>query len=91
MKTKALVDVLTSNGNCKHKDGKIEINDDTDVTLYTSLGNETLLVATLTSIVITDDLLIAKTRKGDTYALVAEDLRAVRVGKGKGPRRTGLI
>jgi hypothetical protein len=91
MKTKALVDILTSKGNCKHKDGKIEIAEETEVALYTSLGSETLLVGGLSTIVIADDLLVATTRKGDTYAIVAEDLRALRVGKGKGPRRTGLI
>jgi hypothetical protein len=91
MKTKALVDILTSKGNCKHKDGKIEIGEETEVALYTSLGSETLLVSGLSTIVITDDLLVATTRKGDTYAIVAEDLRALRVAKAKGQRRTGLI
>ncbi len=91
MKTKALLDVLTSNGNCKQKEDTIEIGEDTEVALYTSLGSETLMVSGLSSISVAKDLLIAKTRKGETYAIVAEDLRAVRVGKGKGPRRTGLI
>jgi hypothetical protein len=91
MKTKALVDVLSSDANCTHKDGTIEIGEATEVALYASLGSETLLVGGLASIVVSDDLLLAKTRKGDTYAIVAEDLRAVRVGKGKGERRTGLI
>ena len=91
MKIKALVDVLSSNENCKHKDGTIEIGDGAEVSLYASLGSETLVVGGLASIVVSDDVLLANTRKGDTYALVAEDLRAVRVGKGKNERRTGLI
>ncbi len=85
------MDVLTSNGNCTHKDGTIEIAEDTEVSLYASLGSETLLVSGLASISVADDMLLAKTRKGDTYAIVAEDLRALRVGKGKAGRRTGLI
>lgn len=91
MKTKALVDVLSSNGNCTHKDGKIAIGDETEVALYASFGGETLVVGGLSSIEVSDDLLLAKTRKGDMYAIVHEDVRAVRVGKGKAERRTGLI
>ena len=91
MKTKALVDVLTSSGKCKHKDGKIEIGEETEVDLYASLGGETLIMGGLATIVIADDLILATTRKGDIYAIVAEDLRALKIGKGKGARRTGLI
>lgn len=91
MKTKALVDVLSSNGNCTHKDGTIEIGDETEVALYASMGGETLVVGGLASIEVSGDLLVAKTRKGEMYAIVHEDVRAVRVGKGKAERRTGLI
>jgi hypothetical protein len=91
MKTKALLEVLVSNGNCTHKDGTIEIGEDTEVSLYASLGSETLSVGGLSSIELANDLILGKTRKGECYAILAEDLRAVRIGKGKGARRTGLI
>lgn len=91
MKTKALVEVLSSNDNCTHKDGTIEIGEGTEVSLYISLGSETLIVSGLATIKIVDEMLLANTRKGETYALVSEDLRALRVGAGKTGRRTGLI
>jgi hypothetical protein len=91
MKTKALVEVLSSNDNCTHKDGTIEIGEGTEVSLYISLGSETLVVGGLSSIKVQDEMLLANTRKGEVYALVSEDLRALRVGEGKSGRRTGLI
>jgi hypothetical protein len=91
MKTKALVEVLSSNGNCTHKDDTIEIPEGTEVSLYVSLGSETLVVSGLATIQLMDEMLLASTRKGEAYAIVSEDLRALRVGAGKTGRRTGLI
>lgn len=91
MKTKALVEVLSSHGNCTHKDGTIEIAEETEVSLYASLGSETLVMGGLSTIKIMEEMVLANTRKGETYAIVAEDIRAVRVGQNNGKRRTGLI
>ena len=91
MKTKALVDVLTKHEKCTFKDGVIEVSEETDVALYTSLGQEAMALTEIRRITISEQLLVAENRKGETYAILAEDLRALRIGKSPTKRRSGLV
>ena len=91
MKTKALIEVLSSHEHCTQNDDTVEIAAEVEVSLYASLGSETLMIAGLSAIKISEELLIASTRKGEIYAILPDDLRAVRMGKSNGNRRTGLI
>ena len=92
MNTKALAQVIrTESKGSTEKDGVIEIGDDTTLTVYANLGSETLVIASVASVSIVDELLMATTTKGESYAVVAQDIRALRFGKGPSGRRTGLI
>lgn len=92
MNTKALAQVIsTQSKGSTEKDGVIEIGAETSLTVYANLGSETLVIATVATVSILDELLLATTTKGESYAIVAQDIRALRFGKGPSGRRTGLI
>lgn len=92
MNTKALAQVIsTQSKGCTEKDGVIEIGAESSLTVYANLGSETLVIAAIASVTIIDEVLMATTKKGESYAIVAQDVRALRFGKGESTRRTGLI
>lgn len=90
MKSKALGDILTKHGQCTLNGDKIDVPEAASVTLFASIGSESLVVAQVLSIQLLDDLVYATTQKGESYAVLAEDVRAVRFGKIQ-KKRTGLV
>jgi hypothetical protein len=91
MNTKALAQVLNTQGKATEKDGVIEIGAETGLTVYACLGSETLVISNVQSVKLLDEMVLATTSKGEGYVIVAQDIRALRFGKGENKRRTGLI
>ena len=91
MNTKALSDVLTTHGPGTDKDGTIELSEDTSVSLYAGIGSESLVISSVSGVTLSTDMVLATTRKGESFALLAEDIRAVRFGKAPSKKKTGLI
>ncbi len=91
MNSKALAQVLSTQGKSSEKDGQFEIGAETALTLYASLGSETLIISSVQTVKLMDEFLLATNQKGESYAIVMQDVRALRFGKGAATKRTGLI
>lgn len=79
MTSKVFIDVLQSVGGIREGD-TIRVDSDADITLFVSLGTQTLTIDRVAEVECRDDILIASTRKNDRYVLAYEDVRAVRIG-----------
>lgn len=90
MKTKALIDVLTRHGECTATGEKIEVPASSSVALFANIGSEALVVSKVRECQIVDDLVLVRTDKGESFAILSEDIRAVRMGSAN-ERRTGIL
>ena len=90
MTTKAFKELLNRFAECSAKGDEIEIQGDRKVTILASLGNESLVVAGVKRVELHDEMIIATTGKDDVFALLHEDVRALRFGKEQ-TKRTGLV
>jgi hypothetical protein len=88
MKTKALIEVLTTHGECTSSGDKIEVPSSSSVAIYANIGSESLVVSSVRSCDILGDIVLVTTAKNESYAILSEDIRAVRMGAAE--RRAGL-
>lgn len=87
MTSKVFIDVLQNVGGVREGD-TIRVDGDADITLFVSLGIQTLTIDRIAEVECRDDILIASTRKNDRYVLAYEDVRAVRIGANR--KQAGL-
>jgi hypothetical protein len=88
MTHKALADILGKHGGGTVKGGRVDLSSSPDVTLFATLGDESLVVEKVRQVDFDDEFLIAVTARNDRYVLVYEDVRAVRLGAA-GPSGAG--
>jgi hypothetical protein len=90
MTTKALKELLTTHGQCTASGDTIEVGEEGQVAIFASIGSESLVVNQVRKVELLDEMIFATTAKGDAFAILAEDVRAVRFGKTQG-KRPGLV
>lgn len=79
MTSKVLIDVLT-NAKGKREGDAIHLDDSADVTLFATLGTQTLTIDKIRVVECGPEVVIATTRKQDRFVLAYEDVRALRIG-----------
>ena len=92
MKIKSLTQLLLTHGKCTEKDGEYLLEEGKAVTLYASLGQETLMIESVIKLAFNEEsMLLASTEKGDLFVLVAESVHSLKFGRAAEKRRTGII
>ena len=91
MNSKALTQVLSTHGKGKEANSVIEFGDGASVTVYANFGGESLSISGITQIQMEEDMVIAQTRKRETFVVASEDIRALRFAQKEEKKRTGLI
>lgn len=89
MLSKVLAKILTDHGKCKQDSDRYLVPDETSLTLYASVGDETLTLGKLKEVVLDTDVVIAISRDARTI-VTYEDVRAVRFS-GEKKRGAGLV
>lgn len=89
MNTTLLAKTLVARGGFEKKGEAWERKGDIGLTIFATIGNEALSVGSVEKVAFDDDLVLIDTKKGDTYAIVAQDIRALRFGETGEKRRTG--
>lgn len=78
MTSKVLIDVL-ENANGTREGDLINIDKDANITLFASIGNQTLTIDRVAAVDCRSDVVIATTGKNDKFVLAYEDVRAIRI------------
>jgi len=60
---------------------------ESEASLFVALEGETLTIARVTRLEVSDALLSVDTAKGERFVLAAEDVRAVKIDRGENIRR----
>jgi len=89
MTGKAVAKFLIEHGKCTDSGGVLALPGDTRATLFVSMGAEPLVVEGLASVAVSDDAVVARTVRGDTFVVLAQDVRALRFEGQKG--RAGVV
>ena len=78
MSPKVLSDILQRYGSGVREGDSVRFDKHTDVTLFASLGHETLTVSRVVEMTIAADALVITTAKQERYVLFYEDVRGIR-------------
>ena len=84
MNPAALTTILSEQAGCKKDGNRFVISDEVGVTIFASAGNQTLTIEGIKELALqANDTVVLKTGRGDCYAFLCEDLRALHVKPGK--------
>jgi len=83
MTSKMLVEVLAKYGHCEREGDVIRIGANTQVSVFATVGDETLTIHRVTQIELMAEVLIVTIHRGDLYAIAYEDVRALHFGGNK--------
>jgi hypothetical protein len=78
MSPKILSDILQRHGAGVREGDNMRFDKNTDVTVFASLGNETLTVARVVEMTLAPDALVLTTNRHERYILFYDDVRGVR-------------
>lgn len=69
---------MTSEGGCQRDDDTLIVPDNIKATLFVSVGSETLVIERVSAVTVGHETLVVRTTRDERYAVVHEDVRAVR-------------
>jgi hypothetical protein len=78
MTSKVITEVMTSEGGCQREGDTLRVPDDIKATLFVSVGSETLVIEKVSAVTVGGEALVVRTGRDERYAVVAEDVRAMR-------------
>lgn len=81
---------MTSEGRCQRDGDTLIVPDDTKATLFVSVGSETLVIEKVSAVTIGAETLTVRTGRDERYAVVHEDVRALRFASKSGRAGYGL-
>ena len=80
MTQKVLADVLMKYGRADRQDDLLRLASDTTVSLFVSVGEETLNIHRVNALELLHDVLVIHTSRQERYVVVYEDVRAIHFG-----------
>lgn len=78
MSPKILSDILQRHGAGVREGENLRFDKNTDVTVFASLGHETLTVARVVEMTLSTDALVLTTSRNERYILFYDDVRGIR-------------
>jgi hypothetical protein len=76
-----LENILTKHGGCTRDGNAVIVPDDSESSLYVSLGSEVLIIDRVRRVELDDDVAVVKTARRETYAVAYEDVRTARFSR----------
>ena len=80
MDPKALLSILENHAGCKADGKKQLVSQGVEVTVFAATGDETLVIGPVRDVIVDGDVAILGTTRGDLFAVLCRDVRAVKIG-----------
>ena len=87
MKTEQLTEVFVKQVGARKDGHAYLVPSESEASLFVALEGETLTIARVTRLEVSDAMLSVDTAKGERFVLAAEDVRAVKIDRGENIRR----
>ena len=81
MKLETLTEILGKHAGARKEGTAFVFSNDVEATIFVALEGETLQIARVSKLEITDALVVADSNRGERFAVVLEDVRAVKVDR----------
>jgi hypothetical protein len=90
MKLDTLTEILGKHAGARKDGAAFVLANDVEATLFVALEGETLQIARVSRIEISDTLVLADSTRGERFACALEDVRVVKIDRGeRGGRERG--
>jgi len=87
MISKVLAEILTEHGGFARDGDRFSAPDGAEATIFSGLGEHSSIIERISEVCLGADYLVISTRRGETYVILSEDVRALRfAGRGTGIR-----
>lgn len=86
MTSKVLSDVLTRHGKGAQEGQIVRLQQDTEVTVFASIGQECLAIERVAEFNLEHEVVVLTTRRSEHYVLAYEDVRSIRFASASGSK-----